>query len=296
MLKKYLQIIKPGIILGNSISVIGGFLLAAKGIINYVLFINTLLGVSLIVASACVFNNYIDRDIDKIMKRTNTRSFAKQTINIKKCLIYATILGISGLILLYINTNVLSVFLSIIGFIIYVLIYTLYMKRNSFYGTIIGSLSGSTPPVIGYCTVSNKFDTGALILFLIFILWQMPHFYAIAIYHLKDYKNAKIPILPVVKGIDVTKNHIFLYIIAFTITSTMLTISGYTGYKYLIISTLISLYWLKISISGFKKNNNDRLWARKIFIFSILTITFLSIMMSIDPIFSIEPKFINIIL
>ncbi|WMY96100.1 MAG: heme o synthase [Arsenophonus sp.] len=296
MLKKYLQIIKPGIILGNLISVIGGFLLASKGIINYFLFINTLLGVSLIIASACVFNNYIDRDIDKIMKRTNNRFFTKQSANIKHYLIYASILGISGLILLYINTNILSVIFSIIGFIVYVLIYSLYMKRNSLYGTIIGSLSGSSPPVIGYCAVSNKFDTGALILLLIFSLWQMPHFYAIAIYHLKDYKNANIPILPVVKGINITKNHIFLYITAFTITTTMLTISGYTGYKYLIVSTLISLWWLKISISGFKKNNNDQLWARKIFIFSLLAITFLSIMMSIDPIFSIEPTFIYITL
>ncbi|WMY95894.1 MAG: heme o synthase [Arsenophonus sp.] len=296
MLKKYLQVIKPGIILGNLISVIGGFLLASKGIINYFLFINTLLGVSLVVASACVFNNYIDRDIDKIMKRTNNRFFTKQSTNIKKYLIYATILGISGLILLYINTNFLSVIFSIIGFIIYVLIYSIYMKRNSLYGTIIGSLSGSTPPVIGYCAVSNKFDTGALILLLIFSLWQMPHFYSIAIYHLKDYKNANIPVLPVIKGIHITKNHIFLYITAFTITTAMLTISGYTGYKYLIVSTLISLWWLKISISGFKKNNNDQLWARKIFIFSLLAITFLSIMMSIDPIFSIEPTFIYITL
>ncbi|WP_348666405.1 heme o synthase [Arsenophonus symbiont of Ornithomya chloropus] len=296
MLKEYLQVIKPGIILGNLISVIGGFLLASKGNINYFLFINTLLGVSLIVASACVFNNYIDRDIDKIMERTKNRLFTKKIINIKKYLIYASILGISGIILLYINTNILSVVFSIIGFIIYVFIYSLYMKRNSLYGTIIGSLSGATPPVIGYCAVSNKCDLAALILLLIFSLWQMPHFYAIAIFHLQDYKNANIPILPVIKDIHITKNHIFLYITAFIIATTMLTITGYTGYKYLIVSTIISLYWLKISISGFKKNHNNKLWARKIFIFSLIAITFLSIMMSIDHSVSIKPILINIIL
>ncbi|WMY94951.1 MAG: heme o synthase [Arsenophonus sp.] len=290
MLKEHLQVIKPGIIFGNLISVIGGFLLASKGSINYFLFINTLLGVSLVVASACVFNNYIDQDIDQIMQRTKNRLLTKKIINIKKYLIYAVILGISGIILLYINTNILSVIFSIIGFTIYVFIYSLYMKRNSLYGTIIGSLSGATPPVIGYCAVSNKFDIGALILLLIFSLWQMPHFYAIAIFHLQDYKNANIPILPVIKGVHITKNYIFLYITAFIIATIMLTISGYTGYKYLICSTVINFWWLKISISGFKKNNNDQLWARKIFIFSLLAITFLSIMMSIDSGVSVEPS------
>lgn len=180
MIKQYLQVTKPGIIFGNLISVIGGFLLASKGVIDYPLFISTLLGVSLVVASGCVFNNYIDRDIDRIMERTKNRVLVKGLIDPKISLIYASILGIAGIVLLYAAANALAMQLAIIGFVVYVGVYSLYMKRKSVYGTLIGSLSGAAPPVIGYCAVTGQFDTGALILLLIFSLWQMPHSYAIA--------------------------------------------------------------------------------------------------------------------
>lgn len=118
------------------------------------------------------------------------------------------------------------------GFVVYVGVYSLYMKRHSVYGTLIGSLSGAAPPVIGYCAVTGDFDSGAAILLAIFSLWQMPHSYAIAIFRFKDYQAANIPVLPVVKGISVAKNHITLYIIAFAVATLMLTLGGYAGYKY----------------------------------------------------------------
>ncbi|BBG61322.1 Protoheme IX farnesyltransferase [Providencia rustigianii] len=283
MFKQYLQVTKPGIIFGNLISVIGGFLLASKGSIDYPLFIATLLGVSLVVASGCVFNNYIDRDIDRIMERTKNRPLVKGLIDPKVSLIYATVLGIAGMVLLLVAANALAMLLALIGFIVYVGLYSLYMKRKSVYGTLIGSLSGAAPPVIGYCAVTNEFDAGALILLLIFSLWQMPHSYAIAIFRFKDYKAANIPVLPVIKGISVAKTHIFLYILAFMVATLMLAISGYTGYKYLIVGAAVSLWWLGMAISGFKTENDDRVWARKLFIFSIVAITSLSVMMSVDP-------------
>lgn len=291
-MKQYLQVTKPGIIFGNLISVIGGFLLAAKGIIDYPLFIATLLGVSLVIASGCVFNNYIDRDIDRMMDRTKNRPLVKGLIAPKFCLIYATLLDIAGIALLYIATNALAALLAVIGFIIYVGIYSLYMKRKSVYGTLVGSLSGAAPPVIGYCAVADQFDMGALILLLIFSLWQMPHSYAIAIFRFKDYQTANIPVLPVIKGISVAKTHIFLYILAFMVATIMLTISGYAGYKYLIVAAAVNLWWLGMAISGFKNQNDDRLWARKLFIFSIVAITSLSVMMSIDPTVTAEQIFV----
>ncbi|ERT14419.1 heme o synthase [Photorhabdus temperata] len=282
MIKQYLQVTKPGIIFGNLISVIGGFLLASKGVIDYSLFISTLLGVSLVVASGCVFNNYIDRDIDRIMERTKNRVLVKGLIDPKISLIYASILGIAGMALLYVAANALAMQLAIIGFVVYVGVYSLYMKRKSVYGTLIGSLSGAAPPVIGYCAVTGQFDTGALILLLIFSLWQMPHSYAIAIFRFKDYQAANIPVLPVIKGISVAKNHIILYILAFMIATLMLAISGYAGYKYLIVAAAVSIWWLGMALSGYK-TANDRVWARKLFVFSIVAITSLSVMMSVDP-------------
>ncbi|AUH02603.1 heme o synthase [Pectobacteriaceae bacterium CE70] len=284
MIKQYLQVTKPGIIFGNLISVIGGFLLAAKGVIDYPLFTATLIGVSLVVASGCVFNNVIDRDIDKKMERTKNRVLVKGLIPLKVTLVYASLLGIAGFALLYIAANPLAMWLAVMGFVVYVGIYSLYMKRHSVYGTLVGSLSGAAPPVIGYCAVSNQFDAGAFILLLIFSLWQMPHSYAIAIFRFKDYQAANIPVLPVVKGISVAKNHITLYILAFMIATLMLSIGGYAGYKYLIVAAAVSVWWLGMALSGYKKPTNDRVWARKLFVFSIVAITSLSIMMSVDSI------------
>lgn len=282
MIKQYLQVTKPGIIFGNLISVIGGFLLASKGNIDYPLFFATMVGVSLVVASGCVFNNYIDRDIDKKMERTKNRVLVKGLIAPQVTLTYAAVLGIAGVALLYFAANALAMMLAVIGFIIYVGVYSLYMKRHSVYGTLIGSLSGAAPPVIGYCAVTNQFDAGALILLSIFSLWQMPHSYAIAIFRFKDYQAASIPVLPVIKGISVTKNHITLYIIAFMVATLMLTLSGYAGYKYLVVAAAVSVWWLGMALSGYKKTSDDRVWARKLFVFSIVTIISLSVMMSID--------------
>lgn len=284
MIKQYLQVTKPGIIFGNLISVIGGFLLAANGSIDYSLFIATLFGVSLVVASGCVFNNVIDRDIDKKMERTKNRVLVRGLISLKVTLAYAALLGIAGFALLYVAANPLAMWLAVIGFVVYVGVYSLYMKRHSVYGTLIGSLSGAAPPVIGYCAVSNQFDAGALILLLIFSLWQMPHSYAIAIFRFKDYQAANIPVLPVVKGISVAKHHITLYILAFMIATLMLSLGGYAGYKYLVVAAAVSLWWLGMALSGYKNLNDDRLWAKKLFMFSIVAITSLSVMMSIDSI------------
>ncbi|MFA3759950.1 heme o synthase [Yersinia sp. 2544 StPb PI] len=281
MIKQYLQVTKPGIIFGNLISVVGGFLLASKGVIDYPLFLATLIGVSLVVASGCVFNNYIDRDIDSIMERTKNRVLVKGLIDPKVSLIYASVLGIVGMLLLYVAANLLAMMLAIIGFVIYVGVYSLYMKRKSVYGTLIGSLSGAAPPVIGYCAVTGQFDMGALILLLIFSLWQMPHSYAIAIFRFKDYQAANIPVLPVIKGISVTKNHITLYILAFMVATLMLTLSGYAGYKYLVVAAAVSVWWLGMALRGYKATN-DSVWARKLFVFSIIAITSLSVMMSVD--------------
>ncbi|MFW7200006.1 heme o synthase [Serratia sp. BNK-17] len=281
MIKQYLQVTKPGIIFGNLISVVGGFLLASKGSIDYLLFLATLVGVSLVVASGCVFNNYIDRDIDKKMERTKNRVLVKGLIAPSVTLVYATVLGIAGFALLYIAANPLAMWLAVMGFVVYVGVYSLYMKRHSVYGTLIGSLSGAAPPVIGYCAVTNEFDAGALILLAIFSLWQMPHSYAIAIFRFKDYQAANIPVLPVVKGISVAKNHITVYILAFMIATLMLTLVGYAGYKYLIVAAAVSVWWLGMALRGYK-TENDSVWARKLFVFSIVAITSLSVMMSID--------------
>ncbi len=279
--KRYLLITKPGIILGNLISVAGGFFLASKGSIDPWLLLATALGLSLVIASGCVLNNCIDRDIDQRMERTRNRVLVTGAISLRAALAHGLLLGVLGFATLFLWTNALALAFAAIGFFIYVVLYSLWLKRTSVYGTLVGSLSGAVPPVVGYCAVSNSFDAGAAILLLIFSLWQMPHSYAIAIFRLNDYRAANIPVLPVARGIEATKRHIVLYILAFAAAALMLTVAGFAGYGYLVMALLVSAYWLFIAVSGYGAVD-DRLWARKLFAFSIVAISTLSVMMSID--------------
>ena len=287
LLKQYLNLAKPGIVFGNLISVTGGFFLASRGDADLALFFATALGVSLVIASGCVFNNYIDRDIDQKMERTRNRVLAQGLVSPVHAIVYACVLGVAGVALLYAATNTLAVMLVLMGFVVYVGLYSLWLKRGSVYGTLVGSLSGAAPPVVGYCAVSNEFDAGAAILLLIFSLWQMPHSYAIAIFRFNDYQAANIPVLPVIKGISAAKRQIVLYIAAFVVATLMLTLSGYAGYSYFVVAALSGAYWLWMGVSGYKAAD-DRVWARKLFTFSIVTITMLSVMMSVDFISSPE--------
>ncbi len=278
---KYILVTKPGIIFGNLISAAGGFFLASRGQVDAGILLATLTSVTLVVASACVFNNCFDRNIDRKMIRTRNRVLARGLMSPTVAIYYAALLGAAGTALLWTATNPLCVAIVLAGFIIYAGIYSLYLKRRSVYATLIGSLAGSAPPLVGYCAVTNRFDTGAVILLLIFSLWQIPHSYAIAIYRYKDYTSAAIPVLPIKQGISTAKKHIVGYILAFMAASLMLPLGGYTGYSFLAVTAATGLFWLHMAWSGFK-TADDRQWARKLFIFSILSITVLNVMMSID--------------
>jgi heme o synthase len=280
LIRAYFSLTKPGIIFGNAITAIAGFFLASKGQINVGLFLATLVGISFVIASACVFNNYFDRNIDKVMKRTKHRALAEGVITVRNALIFGAILGAIGFFLLIFYTNLLTTVIAAIGFFFYVALYTPWKKR-SVHGTIIGSVSGAVPPLVGYCAVSNRLDAGALILFFILVLWQMPHFYAIAIYRLEDYKAAKIPVLPTQKSLFATKFIMLLYVIAFALVACMLTFFGYTGKLYLLLVAILGIIWIGWGLKGFWTKDNKR-WARKMFILSLITLTALCIMMIAD--------------
>jgi heme o synthase len=269
--RAYCLLTKPGILLGNSIPAIGGFALASKGHIAMGLLSATLIGLCLVMASACVFNNYIDRALDAKMTRTKDRALASGVISERGALIFALLLGILGTLFLLRFTNLLAAGAALFGFFVYVILYS-FVKYHSVHGTLIGSFAGASPPVVGYCAVSGHFDVGALILFAMVALWQMPHFFAIAIYRLEDYSAGEIPVLPLKKGMFATKMHMLLYIIAFSGVSSLLVVFGYVGSLYLIVAALLGAGWLFLCIKGIRRGE-DKLWARKMFFFSLLVIT-----------------------
>ncbi len=282
MFRRYWSVTKPGIIMGNFISVAGGFLLASRGDIDPWLMIATLLGLSFVIASGCVINNVIDRDIDIKMARTRTRVTVTGEMSALTALCHGVVLGVIGFGLLIAYTTSAAVFFAVFGYVIYVGVYSLYMKRNSIYGTFIGSLSGAVPPVVGYCAVTGRFDMEALILLVMFSLWQMPHSYAIAIFRFKDYQAANIPVLPVAKGIDKAKRHIVLYIAIYALVVMLLPIGGYTGAAFMAVACTTSFWWLLMALRGYRRDIDVIGWARQVFGFSIVNITALSIAMAMD--------------
>ena len=160
----------------------------------------------------------------------------------------------------------------------YLILYT-PLKRKSVYGTIIGAVAGATPPVVGYVAVTNNFDTAALLLFFILVFWQMPHFYAIAIRRLDEYKAALIPVLPAKEGIHNTKIKMLAYILAFILATSALTYFKYAGYIYLTVMVLLGLWWLASGIKGFG-SADDKIWAKKLFLFSLIVLTLFSVFVS----------------
>ncbi len=281
MIKDYYQLTKPGIIGGNAITVVAGFLLASRGDIDWWLLVATLAGLSLVVASGCVMNNYIDRDIDSLMERTKNRALVRGTITPQNALIYGKALAIFGLGVLVFYTNLLTTAMAVLGLFVYVVVYSRWLKRTSTHGTIVGSISGAMPPVVGYLAVTGNIDLGAVILFFILALWQMPHSFAIAIYRLSDYTKAGIPVLPVKKGIRITKVHMLIYIALFIIATLMLPVFGYVGYMYFFVMVLLGFVWLGLCVKGFY-TTNDKPWARTVSIFSLVIIVSFCVMIAVD--------------
>lgn len=234
----------------------------------------------MVISSACVFNNYLDRDIDAKMARTRKRELVSGSVSSKNALIYASVLGFAGSMILGVYTNTLTQLIALVGLFAYVVVYGV-AKRATVHGTVIGSISGAVPPVVGYCAVTGRLDTAALLLFLILVFWQMPHFYAIASYRSADYASAGIPVLPLKHGAKNTKHQIVGYILAFIVATMLLSVFGYTSVSYLVVITLVGLAWLRLALAGFKAKDDDA-WAHKLFRFSLIVTLVFSIMISIN--------------
>jgi len=175
---------KPGIVQGNLLTCAAGFLLASEWHNHWARLAFTLAGTGLVIASACVFNNYLDREIDAKMDRTRHRALVNKIVPTRSALLYGMGLGLLGEWLLFTRVNALTAWIGLFGFAAYVFLYS-WAKRRSPWGTLVGTVSGSTPPVAGYVAITNQLDATAIGLFVLMVCWQMAHFYSIAIYRQK---------------------------------------------------------------------------------------------------------------
>ena len=267
LLKHYLLLTKPGIIVGNLLTAAGGFALAAKGKIDPWTMIAMLEGIALIIGAACIGNNIIDKETDKAMARTQNRSLPRGIVPLKHALTLSIVMALSGSIILWLYTNPLTLTLALFGLFSYVFVYS-FAKYKTHHGTLIGSLAGAIPPVVGYTAASAHLDLPALVLYLALVTWQMPHFYAIAIYRLADYKKGSIPVLPLKKGMLRTKLEMIFYSLAFLFITLLLPLINATGIYCALLMALAGLSWLLLSIKGLTASSDPK-WARQVFFSSL---------------------------
>jgi protoheme IX farnesyltransferase len=279
-IKLYYRLAKPGIIYGNLLAAIAGYLLAAAGEIDGWRLVGFAIGISLVMASACVLNNILDRGIDEKMARTKKRALVTGDITTTNALIYATILGLVGFYLLVIYTNWLCAILGLLALFLYVVVYGI-AKRKSVHGTLIGAIPGAIPPVAGYVGVTNQLDLGAWLLFIVMVAWQMPHFYAIAIYRKKEYAAASLPIMSVKYGNETTKRHMLSYIILFIIASLSLTYFGYTDIIFAAAMLIAGMVWLRKMRKGFRAEDSEK-WARGMFFLSLKILLLFCLLLSVE--------------
>lgn len=284
LIKRYYSLTKPGVLYGNVITGVAGFLLAAGNFRTFdvELFVATILGMTFVIASACAINNVLDRDIDAKMARTKQRAVASGVINPLPASIFATTLAVIGFVMLAVSTNWLVVAVGAAGYVTYVWLYGATSKRRSIHGTLVGSISGAMPILAGYVAVSERIDAAAVLVFLMLFFWQFPEFYSIAIYRLKEYRAANIPVMPIVVGVKNTRVQIFLYTVAFVVSSLLITFFGFTGWLYFAVMAIAGAWWIKLAAAGLKTNDSDA-WARRMFHFSLNVLLLLSLMLAIGP-------------
>ena len=280
-LQAYYRLTKPGIIYGNLLATIGAFLFGADGSFSPTVFLGLIIGTSFVIACGCVINNYLDQSIDQHMKRTKKRALVTGEISGTSALVFARLIGGTGLALLYATTNQTATVLGLVGLLTYAGIYT-FAKPRTALATLIGTVPGALPPVAGYVAATGVIDTNAWILFVIMVSWQMVHFYAISLYRIKEYRAAKIPVMPVKYGVTVTKIQMLIFVVLFAVSVVLLGTLGTAGTIFLIFMALISLWWLYIVFRGYNQKPVDA-WARRVFGTSLVVLLGFNFLLAINP-------------
>ncbi len=280
------SLMKLPVLIANVLPVFTGFWLAlyfsnASFYENLLLFVVTIVGSTLVMAGALVLNNWYDADIDSVMARTKQRPTVTGNFSMKFVLVLGIILTLIGFILLLFTTVEATIY-AFIGWVTYVVLYTMWSKRKYTLNTVIGSVSGAVTPLIGWTAVASGFHIVPFILFSILFVWQMPHTYAIAMRKYDEYKSAGVAMLPVVHGFRVTKRQIVVYVASLLPLPFFLLKLSVT---FVIVTTILTLVWLGLSICGvFSKN--DQKYAYLSFLYSVnyIMIVFLLLVIVTSPV------------
>lgn len=282
----YITLCKPRVVMLMILtSMVGMCLATTKDDFSWHLFFLGNIGIALMACSAAVVNHLIDRHIDRVMKRTKNRPLAQGNISAKNAIIFSVMLCIVGLYILIRDVNHLAAALTFLTLIGYAVIYTMYLKHATPQNIVIGGLAGAAPPLLGWVAMTGHIGLGAIILLLIIFVWTPPHFWALAIDRVEEYKKAEVPMLPVTHGIAYTKQNIFWYSIMLSLVTLLPFIIHMSGWIYLIGAVLLNARFIQLTYRLLR--SNDSTLAMRTFRYSISYLMLLFVLLVTDHFISL---------
>lgn len=271
VLKNFYNLMKPRVMSLVVFTAFVGLIISNKQV-DFTTSSLALFFVALGAGAAGALNMWYDSEIDAVMSRTCLRPIPLGKISNAQALYFGTSLSIISIVGLYLVSNILSASILAVTIGFYIFVYTIWLKRRSVQNIVIGGAAGAFPPVIGWAIANNSLSIEPVILFLIIFFWTPSHFWSLSLYKSEDYKKAKIPMLPVVSGVDFTKKNIFAYaLILFPITILPFYFN-FAGLVYLVPTIILGAFYIFLTFQLLIANNkkDTEKFSKKIFAFSIL--------------------------
>ncbi|MBI5259562.1 MAG: protoheme IX farnesyltransferase [Burkholderiales bacterium] len=277
---QYMVLTKPRVVQLIVFCAVIGMLLAEPGWPDLRLAVPATVGIWLVASAAAAFNCLVEQQIDRKMARTAWRPTAKGELSNTQALVFSMLLGGAGSGLLYFWVNPLTMWLTFATFVGYAVIYTVVLKPLTPQNIVIGGASGAMPPVLGWAAMRNDVGPEALAMCLIIFLWTPPHFWALALYRVEDYRRSGLPMLPVTHGSDFTRLNVLLYTLVLFAATLLPFIIGMSGWLYLLVAVVLG-GWFILHAFVLWRDYSDAL-ARKTFRFSILHLSLLFAALLVD--------------
>ncbi len=279
--RDYYELTKPRVVMLIVFTAVVGMFLSVPGWPGASALMFGTLGIGLASSAAAVFNHVLDARIDIQMMRTRGRPLPQGKLTEKKALIFASVLCVVSMIMLVFLVNTLTAVLTFISLIGYAVVYTVWLKRATPQNIVIGGAAGAAPPILGWTTVTNEIDAGALLLFLIVFVWTPPHFWALAIARKEEYAKVDIPMLPVTHGEAYTRLNILLYSILLVLVTILPYLISMSGVIYLATALILDVIFLNYAIQMYRKPEDEGL-PMKMFRFSIAYLGYLFAALLVD--------------
>jgi len=277
--REYLQMTKPKVVSVMLLTALVGMLLATPELPDLSVVLIALSGIALASAGAAVVNHWVDMQIDQRMARTRNRPLATGVIEPQNALVFAALLSVLGIGLLALKVNLLTAWLTLFALIGYAFIYSVWLKHATPQNITIGGLAGAAPPLLGWTAISGEVTANSLLLVLIIFAWTPPHFWSLCLAREADYRNAKVPMLPVTHGYHFTSVQILLYSFLLVAATALPYTTGMVGLFYLLWVSVLNLRFLHWGLRVYRNMAGSQM---AMFRFSISYIMLLFIGLLID--------------